>query len=121
MSGQESSTQAQDLPLSEGFHWESLPHIPSGAYCTEPPPPSPVTADHDSHTETQSNSRAQQLPEPRGAAQEAYSSRTVKASSVKVEPNSEEENEDLSDHSGAKKRKHEEVMVSRTILSQSHC
>ncbi|XP_076612027.1 zinc finger protein 106-like isoform X2 [Chaetodon auriga] len=107
LSDQESSAQSEDPPLSEGFQWESLP-APSaaGAHCTGLPPPPRDTTNNDSHIETQSVSRTQESTEQPGAAQGGCSRTTIKTVSVKVEPNSEDENGDLSDHSGAKKRKH---------------
>ncbi|XP_051263866.1 zinc finger protein 106 [Dicentrarchus labrax] len=106
---QESSTQAEDLPLSEGFHWESLPDSPAGGNWTGLPPPPQHTADHGSHTGTQSDSQMQQPLQQPGAAQEGCSGQTVKVVSVKVEPNVEEENEDLRGHSSANKRTHRVV------------
>ncbi|XP_018550495.1 LOW QUALITY PROTEIN: uncharacterized protein znf106b [Lates calcarifer] len=105
---QESSSQLQDneWPLSEGFHWESIPDSPSGPHMTVPPPPQDTT-DTDSHRETQSDPQVQ---EPDTAQQVGgSSSSTVTATSVKTEPNLEDENGGLRDNSSAKKRKHNPV------------
>ncbi|XP_044025924.1 zinc finger protein 106 [Siniperca chuatsi] len=111
LSDQESSTRAEDndLPLSEGFHWESLPDSPSGAHWTGLHPPPQDAADNDSHAETQLDSQMQEPLEQPGAAQEGCSRQTVEAVSVKVEPNPEVENGDARDNSGASKRKHKAV------------
>lgn len=95
------------MPLSEGFHWESVPDSPSGAHWTGLPPPTQDTTDNDSHTETQSDPQMQGPLEQPGAAQEGQK---VEVVSVKVESNFEDEN--LRDNSSAKKRKHKVVTVS---------
>lgn len=110
---QGTSTQAEDLPLSEGFHWESLPHSTSGEHWTGLPPQPQETTRNESHTETRSDSQMQEPSEKPGAAQEACSRQTVRAVSVKVEANLEDENGDLRDHSSARKRKHNVVTVSK--------
>ncbi|XP_070705518.1 zinc finger protein 106-like [Pempheris klunzingeri] len=105
LSDQESSTQAKDLdlPLSEGFHWESFPDSPSGAHWAELPPPPQDTIDTDSPTETQSASQMPEPPEQLGAAQEDCRRQAV--DSVKTEPNMEDKDVDLRDDSSANKRK----------------
>ncbi|XP_073348470.1 zinc finger protein 106 [Pagrus major] len=104
-SDQEISTQAEDFPLSEGFHWESLPGSASGAHWTRlPPPAAQDTTVNEPHAATPSDSQMQEAVEQPGAAQEGRSSHTVKVVSVKVETHSDGDG-DLGDHSGAKKRK----------------
>ncbi|XP_015243464.1 PREDICTED: uncharacterized protein LOC107093134 [Cyprinodon variegatus] len=90
--------QDSDLPLSEGFHWESIPGSPS----VMPPVLPSSHADHLSEAQTDSqtqNSRGQ--PD---VAQPGCSSKTAMQISMKVEPNLEGENEDLSSNSNANKR-----------------
>ncbi|XP_039981078.1 zinc finger protein 106 isoform X2 [Xiphias gladius] len=100
---QDSSTQPQDgdLPLSEGFHWESIPDSPSGPHSTLPPPPQDTT-DIDPNREVQSDD---QLQEP-GRAQLGGSSHTAPATSVKAEPNLGGESGGLRESSSADKRRH---------------
>ncbi|KAI3364223.1 hypothetical protein L3Q82_011026 [Scortum barcoo] len=102
---QESSTQAEDLPLSEGFHWESVPASPS--HWAGHRPPGQGRAHNPSHTETQSGPQMQEPLEQPAAAQEGGRGQTVEAVSVKAEPNFEDNN--FRDNSNAKKRKQEVV------------
>ncbi|XP_047184692.1 uncharacterized protein znf106b isoform X3 [Scophthalmus maximus] len=90
---QGSSTQPpdKDLPLSEGFHWESIPESPSGSHSTLPP----------AACDAQSCSRTQ---EP-GPAPQGGSSPTVTPVPVKAET-MEPENGRSRDDSSANKRKH---------------
>lgn len=113
LSDKDHSTQAEDLPLSEGFHWESLPHSPPDAHWNGSPPQPQDTTCNESHTETQSESQMQESLEPPGAAQEACSGQMVKAVSVKVEPNLEDGNGDVRDHSSARKKKRKVDTVSK--------
>ncbi|XP_041660789.1 zinc finger protein 106 [Cheilinus undulatus] len=85
------STQAadNDLPLSEGFHWESFPDSPSAAGWAAPPPPVQQTEVNDHHSETQSDLQVQKRAELPAAAQDNYEMVTVP---VKVEQNVEDEN-----------------------------
>lgn len=87
--------QDGDLPLSEGFHWESVPDSPSV------PPPALPSPHADRLGETPSDSPARDSPVQADVAQ-ASSSKTAGKVSVKVEPNLEEDDEDLS--SKSKKR-----------------
>nr|XP_019953106.1 PREDICTED: zinc finger protein 106-like isoform X3 [Paralichthys olivaceus] len=91
-----SSTQPPDtdLPLSEGFHWESIPDSPSVTPLTVPPPPQDTTGS-DSHRDVQSVS----LKQGPGTARQGGSSPT--AAPVKAKPSVE--NGGLS---SANKRKH---------------
>ncbi|KAF3702960.1 Zinc finger protein 106 [Channa argus] len=101
----ESSAQPQenDVPLSEGFHWESVPDTPKGPHLTLPPPPQDPT--HlDTRTETQSECLQEPLQQS-GAAQQEGSSCTVTAASVKVEPNLKIESWGLREKSSTRKRK----------------
>lgn len=110
---QGSSTQPQDndMPLSEGFHWESFSDRPSDPSPTLPPPPQDPT-NFESHKETHSESQLQEPLEQPGTAKQGSNRRKVKAASVKVEPNLEVENEDSRDNSSASRRKHNIVTVS---------
>ncbi|KAK2856115.1 hypothetical protein Q5P01_004850 [Channa striata] len=95
--------QDSDVPLSEGFHWESVPDTSSGPHLTLPPPPKDPT--HlDPNTEPQSDS-LQEPVQQSAAAQRGGSSRTATATSVKVEPNSGMESWDLIEKSSTRKRK----------------
>ncbi|XP_067339108.1 zinc finger protein 106 isoform X2 [Channa argus] len=101
----ESSAQPQenDVPLSEGFHWESVPDTPKGPHLTLPPPPQDPT--HlDTRTETQSECLQEPLQQS-AAAQQEGSSCTVTAASVKVEPNLKIESWGLREKSSTRKRK----------------
>lgn len=98
---QESSTHAEDLPLSEGFHWESVPVSPPQR--AGHPPPNQGTAHNPSHTETQSGPQLQDPPEQPAAAREGCTGHVAEAVSLKVEPDFE----DFRDNSSAKKRKQE--------------
>lgn len=119
LSEQESSTQAKDsdIPLSEGFHWESLPDSPSGTDWTGPPlPPQHATHDH-SRMGTRSDSQMREPPERPGPAREGRSRQPVETVPMKVESNPEDEN---GDNSSANKRKHTAVVVSTVLLSVGH-
>lgn len=109
----ESSTQPQDndLPLSEGFHWESFPDCPSDPCATLPPPPQDPE-NFESHKETHSESQLQEPLEQLGTAQQGGNRRKVTAALVKVEPNLEIENGGSRDSSSASKRKNNIVTVS---------
>ncbi|XP_071323660.1 zinc finger protein 106 [Trachinotus anak] len=100
----ESSTQPQDadLPLSEGFHWESIPDSPSVPHLSSPPPPQNTTDPADCHRDLRSDS---QLQGP-GTAQQGGSCHTVTLAPVKAEPNLQDENGGLRDNSNGNKRKH---------------
>ncbi|XP_034435143.1 zinc finger protein 106 isoform X2 [Hippoglossus hippoglossus] len=95
-----SSTQPPDtdLPLSEGFHWESIPVSPSPTHLTLPPPPQDTT-EIDSHRDEQSGSL---LQEP-GTSDQGASSHTVTAAPGQAEPSVNLENGGLG---SANKRKH---------------
>ncbi|XP_072219027.1 zinc finger protein 106 [Leuresthes tenuis] len=99
----ESSAPNSELPLSEGFHWESIPKSPSGSQSTLTPPP------HDGHTETQRDSQTPTSLEEPDAAQAPCSSETEARVSVKVEPSLEDESGDLRANISASKRKHSVV------------
>uniref|UniRef100_UPI0037E8FD25 zinc finger protein 106 isoform X2 n=1 Tax=Semicossyphus pulcher TaxID=241346 RepID=UPI0037E8FD25 len=103
----EQSTRAEekDMPLSEGFHWESFPDSPSAAHWAGLPAPLRDTTVNDSHTETQSDSQVQEPSKQPGAAQESCSDQTVEAAPVKVEPDLEDDSRDLGSTSSANKRK----------------
>lgn len=111
-SDQDRSAQEEDLPLSEGFHWESLSHTPPARWNGLPPQPRDTTY-KESHTESRSDSQKQESLEPPGAAQEACSQQMVKAVSGKAEPSVEDGNRGLKDDSGARKRKHKVETVSK--------
>ncbi|XP_056260597.1 zinc finger protein 106 [Seriola aureovittata] len=104
LTDQGSSTRPQDndLPLSEGFHWESIPGCPSVPNLTLPPPPQEMTDTADSHKEIQSGSQMQEPATP----QQGGSYHPVTAEYVKTEPNLEDENGGLRDNSSANKRRH---------------
>lgn len=81
--------QEGDLPLSEGFHWESFPDsllVPSSA----------VPCSQVNRLETQSESQTRDSSEQLDVPQASYSSKTAKMVSVKVEPKLEDENEEVS-------------------------
>ena len=100
------STQPRDsdLPLSQGFHWESIPDSPSGPHSTSSPPPWD-TMDTDSHREVQADSKMQ---EPSTAWQGGRGHSPTPAS-MRAELNFEDENGGLRDNSSASKRKHNTV------------
>ncbi|XP_024147002.1 zinc finger protein 106 [Oryzias melastigma] len=61
----QSSVRDADLPLSEGFHWETIPHCSASPHLTPPPPPrftSPGVA---------SDSQVEESPQERVAGQTA--------------------------------------------------
>ncbi|XP_034554979.1 zinc finger protein 106 [Notolabrus celidotus] len=100
------STQAEesDMPLSEGFHWESLPHSPSAEPWTALPPFLQDTTVNNSHTETtQSDVRMQEPLELPCQAQDNDQSVTVVP--VKVEPKVEGKSGKKRSSSTASKRK----------------
>ncbi|XP_028252963.1 zinc finger protein 106 [Parambassis ranga] len=96
---QEQSTQpvVDDLPLSEGFHWESFLDGPSGSRWALQPPPQ-HTAD------TRSVSLTQKPLEQPDTTQEG-GSQTEARLPVKAEPNWDNESRDSSENNGASKRK----------------
>nr|XP_046228993.1 zinc finger protein 106 isoform X2 [Scatophagus argus] len=109
LSHQKSSTRAEDLPLSEGFHWESFPDSPLAAKCTEVPPQPQDTTLNERHTKTQ------EPVEHRGAAHKACSDQKVETITVKVEPDLMDGNGDFKEHSGTKKRKQETIVIHEDI------
>ncbi|XP_023134945.2 zinc finger protein 106 isoform X1 [Amphiprion ocellaris] len=104
---QESSTQPKDidLPLSEGFHWESIPGSPSLLRMTLPPPPPQQTTAADCRTETPPDTQTQKTLEQPDAAQTSCRSQMVAGFSVKVEPHLKNDNGDSTDNSVTSKRK----------------
>lgn len=102
----DTSAHAEDLTLSEGFHWESVPHNPPDARRTGLPPQD--TTQSESPSDARSGAQVHKPSEPPG--------QTVKAVSVKVETDLKDQNGDLRDHSRARKRKEEMV-----IVSKMHC
>lgn len=106
---QESCTQMEELPLSEGFHWESIPDSPSSAPSTGLPPPVRDTPRSESLTQPQSSpltpEASRELPE-----QEENRRQTV---AVKVEPNPAEEHGAVADRSTAETRENTVVAVSK--------
>ncbi|PWA27715.1 hypothetical protein CCH79_00000461, partial [Gambusia affinis] len=87
--GVERPLQEGDLPLSEGFHWESFPDsllVPSPA----------LPCSQGNRLETQSESQTQDSSEQPDVPQASYSSKTPKMVSVKVEPKLEDGNEEVS-------------------------
>lgn len=109
-------TEDKDMPLSEGFHWESLP-LPDVPASTQHIPPQNTT-DNGSHIETQSRSRLQEAVGLASLTLESSSQTEAAPVSVKVEveANLEDENRDLRNDSSANKRKHKTVRVSSIIL-----
>lgn len=101
--------QDGDLPLSEGFHWESVPDSPSV------PPPALPPPHADRLSETPSDSQARDSPVQADVAQ-ASISKTAGKVSIKVEPNLEDDDEDLR----SKKRNFSMVEVSRALNSSIH-
>lgn len=106
--------QDSDLPLSEGFHWESIPGSPS----VMPPVLPSSHADHLS--EAQTDSHTQNSSGQPDVAQPGCSSKTAMQISMKVEPNLEGENEDLSSNSNANKRPRSMLEVSWTLRCSIH-
>lgn len=96
----ESFTQMEELPLSEGFHWESFPDSPSFAPSSELPPPIPDPPQSVSPTEPQSSpltpEASGELPE-----QEENGGQSV---AVKVEPKPPEEHGAVAERSAAETR-----------------
>ncbi|XP_029352375.1 uncharacterized protein znf106b isoform X2 [Echeneis naucrates] len=99
---QENSTRLQDmdLPLSEGFHWESILNSPSVPQLSLSPQPQDTTDTTDSHRDTRSDS---QLQEP-VAAQGDQNNHTATLVSVKQDPKQKDDTGGLRDN-GANKRK----------------
>ncbi|XP_003446417.1 zinc finger protein 106 isoform X1 [Oreochromis niloticus] len=102
------SVHPQDLPLSEGFHWESFPNSVSMPHSTAPPP-FRDTADTERARETQSDSQVQEASGQPAAAQDPGSSQTAARIQMKVEPNFEDFNAALT--GSTSKRKHTMVTV----------
>lgn len=98
---QDSFTHLEEPPLSEGFHWESLPDSPSFAPLMGLPPPVEDTPPSRSPTEPQSSPL---MPEPLEElpGQEDNARQTV---AVKVETTPAEENGAVADQSTAKTSK----------------
>ncbi|XP_041831216.1 zinc finger protein 106 isoform X3 [Melanotaenia boesemani] len=92
--------QDSDFPLSEGFHWESVPDSSSGPQFTLPPSPT------SSQMERQPDSQMQESLEQPDAAQMSCSKRKPTQISLKVEPNLEDEITDSRDQISTGKRKH---------------
>lgn len=105
-----------DMPLSEGFHWESFPDSVSVPHSTAPPP-FRDTADTERDTGTQSDSQVQEASGQPAAAQDPGSSQTAAQIQMKVEPNFEDFNSDLRGSTSASKRKHTTV----TVISTACC
>ncbi|KAM4712526.1 uncharacterized protein znf106b isoform 1-T2 [Anableps anableps] len=101
--------QEEDLPLSEGFHWESFPDSPLV------PPPALPSPHSDRLSEAQSDSQTRDSPKQLNVPQASCSSKTAEKVSVKLEPNLEDENEDVS-------KKRTVIMVEEDGLSdRSSC
>ncbi|CAB1445148.1 unnamed protein product [Pleuronectes platessa] len=98
-----------DLPLSEGFQWESIPVSPSETHSTLPPPAQDTT-EMDSHRDEQSGSLMQ---EP-GTSGQGGSSPTVSAAPVQAEPSVEPENGGLSRAKKRKQQKDDDISVKET-------
>uniref|UniRef100_A0A3Q3N199 Zinc finger protein 106-like n=1 Tax=Labrus bergylta TaxID=56723 RepID=A0A3Q3N199_9LABR len=102
----ERKTQAEDndLPLSEGFHWESFPDSPSAAHWTGlPTPPPQDNVANNCHIETQSNLQMQEPLEQPAAGQDG--NQTAETVHVKEEPNLEREDVEKRSNSVSNKRK----------------
>ncbi|XP_029965348.1 uncharacterized protein LOC115401359 [Salarias fasciatus] len=101
---QQSSTQSEDLdsPLSEGFHWESLPGSPLDLL---PPPEGAADADDptEEEEEEEEDSHAVGHMEPPASAQPSFSSRTAAGLMVKMESGFGDE--EFSDSSRPAKRR----------------
>lgn len=99
----------EEVPLSAGFHWESIPDSPSFAALTALPPPVQHTPQSDSLTEPQSSplmpEASEELP--------ARGDNGRQAAAVKVEPHPAEENGAVADQSSAKTRKNTTMTVSK--------
>lgn len=106
---QDNWTQMEELPLSEGFHWESIPDSPSFAPFTGLPPPVQNTPRSQLPTEPQFSplmpEASKELPK-----QDDNGRQTV---TVKVESNSEEKNGSVTDQSTAKNRTNTVMTVSK--------
>ncbi|XP_053301898.1 zinc finger protein 106 [Pleuronectes platessa] len=98
-----------DLPLSEGFQWESIPVSPSETHSTLPPPAQDTT-EMDSHRDEQSGSLMQE-PGPSG---QGAGSPTVTAAPVQAEPSVEPENGGLSRAKKRKQQKDDDISVKET-------
>lgn len=103
---QDTSVQVEDVPLSEGFHWESVPHSPSDTHCTK----LPWTQ---LQPDTQTDSQTQGLPKQSGATHDTGNKQVSKGVSVKVEVIQDDENEDVAEHNRVRKRKQKVVTVSK--------
>lgn len=121
---QEAPTQlvSEDLPMSEGFPWQSQ----LDSTCSAPPPHCPLpappkdSAGNDAVIDTPSHSRPREPSEQPSAAVEDCSSfptaAAAAAASVEVEPNLEEdENGHLGSSNTGKKRRHKRVMESHSV------
>ncbi|XP_056150242.1 zinc finger protein 106 isoform X2 [Lampris incognitus] len=100
----------EDLPLSEGFHWESaFPDNSPPAPCPPAPPPQDTTA-NDSIPERQSASRTQEHFElPAKALEDDKNMLVIPTVSIKVEPDFEESRNGTGGNTnGPKKRKSKE-------------
>lgn len=113
---QDTLVQVEDMPLSEGFHWESVPHSPSDTHCTKLPPQPPDTTWTQPQADTQTDSQTQGLPEQSGATQDAGNKQVSEGVSVKVEVIQDDENEDVAVHNQVGRRKHKVVTVSKLRL-----
>ncbi|XP_062266666.1 zinc finger protein 106 isoform X2 [Platichthys flesus] len=98
-----------DLPLSEGFQWESIPVSPSETHLTLPPSAQDTT-EIDSHRDEQSGSLMQ---EP-GSSGQGAGSPTVPAGPVQAEPSGELENGGLSRAKKRKQHKDDDISVKET-------
>ncbi|XP_029984028.1 uncharacterized protein znf106b isoform X2 [Sphaeramia orbicularis] len=87
-SNSETFLQSEDnaLPLSQGFHWESIPDCHPVPHLSPPPQES---VNNDSHTETEQSSRMQEPLEESALAQEGRRSHSGPTVPVKVEQNME--------------------------------
>lgn len=108
-----STVQVEDVPLSEGFHWESVPNSPSDTHCTKLPPQPPGTTWTQLQPDTQTDSQTQGLPEQSGAVHDTGNKQVSKGVSVKVEVIQDDETEDVAEHIRVGKRKHKAVTVSK--------
>ncbi|TNN76168.1 Zinc finger protein 106 [Liparis tanakae] len=124
LASQQSSTEAPSLnaSLAEGFQWESFLDGPPGAHQTILPPTSQNTASTDPRTEAPPESVIQEPLEQPAAAQESCSRQT--AVSVKVEPQLEYENGDLSADGRFCKRKRnaflDSILIYKVYISIDH-
>lgn len=110
---QDSFAQVEELHLSEGFHWESIPDSPSLAPMTGLPPPVQDTPPSESPTEPQSGPLMPEASEE-PPEQEENRRQTV---AVKVEPNPAEAKGAVADRSTAKTRKNTVRTVSKACVT----